>query len=106
MTSAEVRALVEAEIGGDWPQSNSHAVDLRRCLVHPRQVAGRDPLPKLDAGTPLQLWIVLEEMPGAKDGYLIVFDERRREFGLATWDGEMPVFVGFYGSFLNTLKGM
>ena len=31
---------------------------------------------------------------------------RRREFGLATWDGEIPVFVGFYGSFLDTLQGM
>jgi hypothetical protein len=91
MTSAEVRAIVEAEIGGDWSQSNSHAVDLRRCLVQPRQVACRNTFPKLDAGKPLQLWIVLEERPDTKDGDLIVFDERQRKFGLADWDGDTPV---------------
>jgi hypothetical protein len=106
MTSAEVRAIIEAEIGGDWSQSNAHAVDLRRCLLQPRKVICRNTFPKLDDGKPLSLWIVLEEMPGTRDGYLIVFDERQRMFGLAIWDGDTPVFLGFYGSFLNTLQGM
>jgi hypothetical protein len=106
MTSAEVRAIVEAEIGGDWSQSNAHAVDLRQCLVQPWKATGRNTFPTLDGGKPLQLWVVLEERPGTKYGYLIVFDETQRECGLAYWDGDPPAFLGFYGSFLNTLRGM
>lgn len=60
----------------------------------------------LNGGKPLQLWIVLEETPGKKDGYLIVFDERKRMFGLADWGADGPDFLGFHGSFLKTLKGM
>jgi len=106
MTPAEVRAIVEAEVGGDWSQSNSHGVDLRKCLVKPRKVACRNTFPKLNKGKPLQLWIVLEETPGKTDGYLIVFDEAKHLFGLADWDGDTPVFLGFHGTFLTTLKGM
>lgn len=106
MTSAEVRAIVEAEIGGDWSQSNSHGVDLRKCVVRPRKVACRNTFPKLNKGKPLEFWIVLEEHPGRKDGYLIVFDEDQRRFGLADWSNETPVFLGFHGTFMNTLLGM
>jgi hypothetical protein len=106
MKSADVRVLVDAEVGGDWSQSNSHGVDLRRCLVQPREVSCRNNFPKLNGGKPFQLWIVLEESPGKRDGYLIVFDERQRMFGLACWDGDTPVFVGYHGTFLNTLQGM
>jgi hypothetical protein len=106
MTTAEVRAIVEAEIGGNWWQTNAHAVDLRKCLVQPRKVTCRNTFPMLDDGTPIQVWVVLEETPDTRDGYLIVFDESRRAFGLANWDGNTPVFLGFHGSFLNTLQGM
>lgn len=106
MTSAEVRAVVEAEIGGDWSQSNAHGVDLRACLVKPRRVSCRNTFAKLDGGRPLDLWIVLEETPGSKDGYLIVYDDRKCTFGLADWDGEIPVFLGYHGTFAATLLGM
>jgi hypothetical protein len=106
MTSAEVREVVEAEVGSDYSQSNAHGVDLRRCLVQPRNVSCRNTFPKLNSGKPLQLWIVLEETPGEREGYLIVFDDRQRLFGLADWDGDTPVFLGFHGSFLDTLQGM
>ena len=106
MTPGEVRAIVDSEICGNLSQSNLHGVDLQRCLVEPRKVACRNTFPKLAGGKPLQLWIVLEETPGTRDGYLIVFDEERRKFGLASWSGETPVFLGFHGSFLSTLEGM
>ena len=106
MTAAEVRGIVEAEIDGNWEQSNAHGCDLRRCVVPPRKVPCRNTFPKLERGKTLDLWIVLEETPGKKDGYLIVFDESRRTFGLADWDGEIVVFLGFHGSFLNTFQGM
>jgi hypothetical protein len=37
--------------------------------------------------------------------YLIVFDGRQRIFGLANWDGDTPVFLGFYGTFLEHVAG-
>src|SRR5262249_34327658 len=61
MTSAEVRAIVEAEIGSDWSQPNAHGIDLRECLVEPRLVSCRNTFPRLHGGRPLTLWIVLEE---------------------------------------------
>lgn len=106
MTPEDVRAVVNAEIGDDGSLSNSHGVDLRKCLVRPRAVDCRNTFPKLHGGRPIRLWIVLEETPDERDGYLIVFDESRRTFGLADWDGDVPVFLGYHGSFLNTLQGM
>ncbi len=106
MTSAEVQALVNAEIGDDWSHSKRHGVDLRRCLIEPRQVVCRNTFPKLQRGKPLRLWIVLEELPGTRDGYLIDFDDRQGKFGLADWNSDSRVFLGFHGSFLNTQQGM
>jgi hypothetical protein len=106
MTPAEVRAIVEAEIGDDWERKNPHGVDLRTCVMTPRKVTCRNTFPKFNAGEPLEMWIVLEETPGKNDGYLIVFDEQERKFGLADWDVDTPVFLGFHGTFLNTLDGM
>jgi hypothetical protein len=106
MTSAEVRALVEAEIGGDWSRSNDHGLSLRRCLVPPRMITCRNTLPASNSSKPPELWIVLEESPSEKNGYLIVFDDQQRDFGLALWDGDTPVLLGFYGNFLDTLEAM
>jgi len=106
VTPTQVRAIVEAEIDGDWSQSNWHHVDLRKCVIHPREVVCRNTFPRLNGGKPLRLWIVLEECPGTKDGYVIVFDEQQHVFGLANWDGDTPVFIGHYGTFMNTLQGM
>ncbi len=106
MTPDEVRAIVEAEIGNDWSRKNPHGVDLRACLVTPRVVSCQNTFPQLEGGRPLDLWIVLEETPGKKDGYLIAFDERKHKFGLADWNGDIPVFLGYHGSFMDTLEGM
>jgi hypothetical protein len=106
MTPDEVRVIVEAEIGNDWSRSNSHGVDLKACLVTPRMISCRNTFPQLEGGRPLDLWIVLEETPSKRDGYFIAFDERTRKFGLAIGSGDVPVFLGYHGSFLDTLEGM
>jgi len=50
---------------------------------------------------------VLEEDPVARNGYKIVYDESRDEFGLAMRDSRgKDIFVGFYGDFLTTLDAM
>ncbi len=53
-------------------------MDLRRCLVQPRTVTCCNTVRKLNDGKPLQLWIVLQELPAASDGYLSVFDDKQR----------------------------
>lgn len=50
--------------------------------------------------------MVLEDKPGRQAGYLIVFDETRGWFGLAVWDADTPVFLGFHRSFLRAFDHM
>ena len=104
MEAAEVSEIIEREIGGDWSLSNLHGVDLRRCLVKPTKKVYKD---SFREGEKVELWLVLEEVPEDHSGYKIVFDERRRLFGLATkgLDGA-DVLIGYYGSFVDTLEAM
>lgn len=99
MTSSEVSRIIEEEIGGDWSRSNLHGVDLKRCLVLPIKQIYEDSFVK---GESLSLWLVLEENPDTKDGYKIIFGEESAQFGLAI----QTIFIGYYGTFLETLAGM
>jgi hypothetical protein len=102
--AAEVSELIEREINGDWWLSNAHGVDLRRCLVTPAVRVYED---SFRDGETLELWLVLEEAPEDESGYKIVFDEKSGAFGLAARGfGQRDVFLGFYGTFLDTLEGM
>ena len=53
------------------------------------------------------MWVVLEETPGSRDGYVILFDEGNGRFGLGGFgeDGRV-VFLGYHGSFWSTFHGM
>jgi len=51
-------------------------------------------------GAAEEFWIVFSE-PG-RDGYSIVYDERKPQFGLAT----SGIVIGLYGNFLTTLDEM
>jgi hypothetical protein len=104
MEAGEVSKIVESEINGNWSLSNAHGVDLKRCLVKPQKQVYED---SFNPNETIELWLVLEEIPEDKSGYKIVFDEKTGMFGLAS-EGfhELDVFIGFYGSFLNTLEGM
>jgi hypothetical protein len=101
MKSEEITKLIEEEIKGNWPQPNPHDVDLKKSLVVPpvKQVF-KD---SFNDNKEIDMWLVLEEDPDEKNGYKIVFDEKEKQFGLATSNG---VFIGFYGTFLATLNGM
>ena len=46
---------------------------------------------------------MLEERPETRDGYKIVYDDETRQVGLATGN---RVFIGFYGTFIQTLDAM
>lgn len=55
----------------------------------------------------LQLWLILEETPGSTEGYVILFDESRGQFGLGCTGRHGGItFLGYYGSFWRTLKDM
>jgi len=104
MEASEVSKIIESEIGGNWSLSNAHRVDLRQCLVKPTKQMYED---SFNPNETIELWLVLEEIPEDKSGYKIVFDEKSSMFGLATSSFyELDVFLGFYGSFLDTLEGM
>ncbi len=107
MTPDEVKAIVQDEIlkashSGDLI-ANPHGVDLKRCLL-----ATPERRTYVDNDQPVDMWLVLEEDPDSHAGYEIVFDETSQTFGLATpgFDKIRFVFIGYYGSFLDTLKGM
>jgi hypothetical protein len=103
MNAEEVAALVKAEIGDQWEQSNAHGVDLRTCIVTPEKKSYTDGVGE----KAYELWLVLEEDPKERKGYKIVFDHEQRLFGLATTQRNGPdVFLGFYGTFLETLESM
>ncbi|MGI9105072.1 MAG: hypothetical protein ACR2G4_02360 [Pyrinomonadaceae bacterium] len=104
MTESEVSEIIEREINGNWSLSNAHGVDLKRCLIAPAKQIYED---SFRDGETLELWLVLEEAPEDKSGYKIVFDEKSGLFRLAIIGfHQRDVFIGFYGTFLETLEGM
>ena len=109
MDAEAVRELIEREVAGDWSLTNLHGCDLRRCLVRPElreydDCGGGRPL--VEPYPVIRLWLVLEETPEDHDGYKIVFGEEAGMFGLAVPGSPRDVFIGYYGSFLDTYRGM
>lgn len=99
----EVTAIINAEIGENWNQSNAHGVDLHTCILPPEKKTFTD----VTSGKVCELWLVLEEDPKERKGYKIVFDDAKGLFGLATAQIDGPdLFLGLYGSFLETLESM
>ena len=104
MTPDEVAGVILDEIATGRTVSDAHGVDLRRCLVTPPRK--RVYLDSFDEDAPTELWLVLEENPDDHSGYEIVYDDIRNTFGLAITTKDAPVFIGYYGTFLNTLEAM
>ena len=103
MNAKEVTAIINEEIGDNWNLSNAHGVDLNTCLLTPEKKTFTD----FPSGKICELWLVLEEDPKERKGYKIVFDDTKGLFGLSTDQQEGPdLFLGFYGSFIETLKSM
>ena len=104
VTSEEVSRRVEAEIGDGWEIEYPHGVQLRRCLVTPRKERMRV---GWDETSSIDLWVVLEAEPGERSGYIVAYDGVEEKFGLASQDAAgHRVFLGYYGSFLETLEAM
>lgn len=55
----------------------------------------------------LELWTVLHEDPQGRSGLRIVFGPDKGWFGLAqTMKHGKPLFMGYFGTFIETLNGM
>ena len=103
MTEIEIQKMVAATIGDQWDRSNLHGVDLRRCLVPPKQVTA------INAGdeTETPVWLVLLEAPDTRLGYAVAYHEESKQFGLVQLTKEYaPCLIGLYGGFFNTLEAM
>ncbi len=116
MTPKEVRAIVDNELEQGWNEEDSRAnpqsIPLTHCLL--TQPERHTYLDSWSNNRPVKMWLVLEEDPVNHLGYAVVFDETRAEFGLAVPQSEQSVaprmeprvFLGYYGSFRETLEGM
>jgi hypothetical protein len=104
MNSKQVKEKIEKEIAGDWSITNAHGVDLKKCLVEPKKGIFENSFNK---NKRIELWLVFEENPIERNGYKIIYDENMNSFGLATTsESRPPLFIGYYGSFLNTIEAM
>jgi len=107
MNASEVMEIIKCEIDDNWTLSNAHGVDLRKCLLpQPMKKTYED---SFKEGETIELWLVLEEIPEDESGYKIVFDEESQMFGLAvpgSHENDNDIFIGFYGTFLETLEAM
>jgi hypothetical protein len=112
VTAEDVSKVIADEVaaaGKDWltrGENNPHSLDLSRCLIKLERVLCQNTFPGFRGGNSFEAWLVLEELPNNDEGYRIIFDEELREFGLACGTRRSPVFIGWHGSFLNTVQGM
>jgi hypothetical protein len=90
----ELSKLIADDLAANPDFSNSHRIDIGASLAAPTRLTCED---SLRDNASLDLSLVLEECPGGKHGYLVVFDEERCQFGLAVPGKRDPVFIGYYG---------
>ncbi len=111
MDAADVSKLIQLQIAGRQSPPNSHGVDLHRCLVRPVRISvvNRSVLRGKIRDAVEDVWLVLEERPGAREGYQIVFSESGKAFGLVSEglpSDTLPILCGWYGDFPTTLAAM
>ena len=103
MKPEEIKDLIVRELNGRDKLPNWHGLSLADCLVEPIKKKYED---SFNEGEYLELWLVLEEHPEDNSGYKIVYDEQEKEFGLVTPGKDSNVFIGHYGTFVETVEGM
>jgi hypothetical protein len=99
----KIKKIINEEIAGAEVIENSHGISLERCLVEPYEVICED---SFEEGSYISLYAVLKEAPSDEDCYHIIYDPLRNLFGLSIPGNNGRIFLGYYGSFLETLRGM
>lgn len=109
MAPDDVKALVEDELArvhqAPDPSFDIDEYDLERCRIDPpvRQAVAL-PHPVHEQ---VDMWIVYDDHPGEATACLVVFDPQHEGFGLALRSpAGLPVCFGYYGGFIDCLRGM
>ncbi|MCW8896733.1 MAG: hypothetical protein OQJ96_10380 [Flavobacteriales bacterium] len=103
MNRQDVKNIIQEELKGNPDLSNAHGVELDKCLIEPIRQTYLD---SFNDNKKIELWTVLEETDDG-DGYKIVFDYDDNIFGLGMkTNNDELVFIGYYGTFTETLRGM
>lgn len=102
MQASNVKKLIEDELAGRKHIRNSHGVTLERCLVEPRRATIWD---MVDNAT-LEGWLVLEENPGTKEGYVVTYIDARQPFALAYWRKNKLVLMYLCATFISAVENM
>jgi len=101
MTSEEVKSLIDQELIINPDFFNSHNLDLNKCLIQPFQQKYID---SFDNSKSLNYWTVLIE---SQDGYRIAYDPQNNCYGLGIiTDKNELMYIGSYGTFIETIEGM
>ncbi len=103
MTSEQVLDIILDEINSKFDISNHHGVDLRKALITPILQEYKS---AIDKSQTFKLWTVLEETKN-KNGYKIFYNDEENYFGLGIKsEKDELLYLGNYGTFLETLEGM
>ncbi len=100
MEAAEIKQIVKDEISKNQDRiSQTAKAFLEQCLVAPTKEVYEEFGKEKKA---IELWLVLDS------SYQIVFGETENLFGLATIESSTnkKIFLGFYGTFFETLEAM
>jgi hypothetical protein len=101
MTSEDIEKLIKSEIGDKLETPNLYGINLTKCLIKPVK---EKYVSVFDTSQTFDLWTVLIE---SEDGYRIFYDEEESKFGLANkFQNDDLMYLGNYGTFLETLAGM
>ncbi|HEY4786070.1 MAG TPA: hypothetical protein VIH57_08470 [Bacteroidales bacterium] len=103
MDRQDIKLIIQEELKENPDLSNAHGVELDSCLIEPIKQTYLD---SFNDNKEIQLWTVLEETEDG-DGYKIVYDLEDNMFGLGMKsDKNELIFIGYYGTFAETLRGM
>jgi hypothetical protein len=103
MNAAELSRIIELDLACNASTLSWHGRPVAECLCPPeRQVF----LDSFNNNEPLHLWLVFNESLNTEEGYKVVYAENEELFGLAVPGTDTPVFIGIYGSFVETLNSM
>ncbi|OFX87849.1 MAG: hypothetical protein A2W99_16165 [Bacteroidetes bacterium GWF2_33_16] len=103
MDREEIKLIIQEELKDNPDLSNAHGVELDNCLIEPTL---QTYLNSFHDNKEVKLWTVLEETEDG-NGYKIVYDPKDNLFGLGMKSNKDElIFIGYYGTFVETLKGM
>jgi len=103
MDRQDIKSIIQDELETNCDFPNDHKVELDRCLIEPIKHTYLD---SFNNNKEIQLWTVFEETDD-REGYKIVYDPEENMFGLGIKsNNDELIFIGYYGTFTETLRGM